>query len=823
MKSPAAPTIHATLAETRWIPARERRPGRVSVVIPSYNHAAYVRQAVHSVAMQSHRDIQLVVVDDGSSDASVSIVAEALRAVPDSVFEVHEHAGIAATMNHGLELTDGEFVCFLDSDDYFHPSRIERLLDSLTAQDAEMAFAEMAHISEDGAPHRDSNVDSYETWLNDVDTLPSLGFSLLRCNYATNLMVSAVLVERVGLFDRSLPRATDWDFVLRCLMETEPILVRQRLAFHRVHPRNSLYASTYTLQDGLDEYAQLMSRYLRTVDEAVTPNKLAPGPHAWPDVFEQFIAADSFLVDRHSSYPRLDDLWRTCRTLDSDRLVPPASLITYVGSSSEQNFHAVGQEFRISAILAGLRPDHDVLDVGCGSGRLALALTDYLTGGYAGFDVSREAIEWCRAHITPDYPNFRFDHADVHHALYQPDGSEPAETYTFPYPDASFDFVVAASVFTHLAPDVTSRYMAEIARVLRPGGRCLMTFFLETADSRAAIEAGTVQIPFPFDRGTHRILREDEPDWAVCHPIDAVRALLRRTGLNQVGDVRFGKWADPESQHSLQDLVVVERSTDADDPAATGFQIVCVSHRPQMFDEYVGTNPFSNRHQIHRYDNSVENLPLPVRYNQFIDYEMDDGWVAFIHHDFAFHEDPMDLLSTLPKDRIYGVIGTTLVTKGNYFFLGMPGKSDVRVKRGRIRSVETRGLVKCVTALDARGFCGEQVEEPVRVDTVDCCCLIVHSSLIREHNLRFDEQFGWHLYSEEFSLTAKQEHGVETWVAPILAGHYGYGLSDGGFQAAIDALINKLGNTEWATTCFQPPEATEFAEIAKRKGVMLVW
>src|SRR5262249_40097600 len=114
-----------------------------------------------------------------------------------------------------------------------------------------------------------------------------------------------------------------------------------------------------------------------------------------------------------------------------DPLLPPRDL-KIVGSG---DFRAIGREFLRHLIqLADLRPWQAILDVGCGVGRMAAPLTGYLncSGCYHGFDIVPEAIAWCRKQITPRFPNFHFQLADVYNPLYHPAGRCRAEDFSFP-------------------------------------------------------------------------------------------------------------------------------------------------------------------------------------------------------------------------------------------------------------------------------------------------------------------------------------------------------------------------------------------------------
>jgi len=229
-----------------------------------------------------------------------------------------------------------------------------------------------------------------------------------------------------------------------------------------------------------------------------------------------------------------------------DPLVPPRRL-QYVGQG---DFVATGDEFlRHLVELAGLRPTSDVLDVGCGIGRVARPLAGYLTtGGYCGFDVNEMAIRWCRAR----YPaRFRFDVADLSNARYRPSGGQAAREYRFPHDDASFDVVLMASVLTHLLAPEADRYLAEACRVLRPGGRLLVTFFLLDGSSRAALAAGHTAIAFGAPDGPVAVADPALPEEAVAYDLAWVRERL------DVHSIDPGAWrGEPRAARSFQDLVV---------------------------------------------------------------------------------------------------------------------------------------------------------------------------------------------------------------------------------------------------------------------------
>src|SRR5262245_3273757 len=165
-----------------------------------------------------------------------------------------------------------------------------------------------------------------------------------------------------------------------------------------------------------------------------------------------------------------------------EELLPPMELIGHVSGTLDANlFHAVGREFlNYFRDLCRLRPTARVLDLGCGCGRMAIPLTGYLdrTGSYEGIDIHLPGIEWATENISANFPNFRFQRADVANTTYNPHGKIQQHQYRLPFASGSFDFAFLTSVFTHMLPSAMENYFREVVRVLRVGGRALMTFFL---------------------------------------------------------------------------------------------------------------------------------------------------------------------------------------------------------------------------------------------------------------------------------------------------------------------------------------------------------
>lgn len=233
----------------------------------------------------------------------------------------------------------------------------------------------------------------------------------------------------------------------------------------------------------------------------------------------------------------------------------PPRRLWFVGGG---DFGQIGGEFfKYFVELCGLKPNDKVLDVGCGIGRMAIPMLDYLTtGSYDGFDIVPAGIRWSSRVITSRHPNFRFKLANIHNQIYHPTGRYTASEYRFPYDNASFDFVLLTSVVTHLMPPDVEHYMVEIARVLKPKGRTLITWFVLNEESKSLIEQKLGSYDFHYRTTEFWSISRTNPEHAVAYEEERIRSLYSQNGLQIEEPIRYGSWPGRKDYLSAQDIII---------------------------------------------------------------------------------------------------------------------------------------------------------------------------------------------------------------------------------------------------------------------------
>jgi len=231
---------------------------KVSVIIPSFNCELYIAETINSVLNQSHKNVELIVVDDGSTDLTREIVASFGSSVR---LIVQENLGRCAARNHGIHEAGGEFICLLDHDDYWFSDKLAlQLAEFQYHPEAGGVYSNFIMWDEnpDGQfPSPDSfdltvypaGIDAdlsgwvYHLFLIDIYMLTSAA------------MFRAEVFQRCGFYDESLPYSEDWELWLRIVREYPIIKLRRPTTLYRQHPQQG----NRVIRD-IDYRTELLSR-----------------------------------------------------------------------------------------------------------------------------------------------------------------------------------------------------------------------------------------------------------------------------------------------------------------------------------------------------------------------------------------------------------------------------------------------------------------------------------------------------------------------------------------------------------------------------------
>jgi glycosyltransferase involved in cell wall biosynthesis len=197
--------------------------------MPCYNAAAHLAEAVGSVLAQELRDLELIVVDDGSSDASPRILAELAEQDPRLTVIHQQNAGAGPARNRALQAARGEWLSFLDADDWWTRDCLGKLLDAANRARADLAYCGWQNVGVSGGRG--------EPWLPPDHSAADLE---LLCFTSCPWPIHAVLVRRrivmeAGGFDPSLSSCMDYDLWLRIARRVKVVRVPEVMAFYRHH------------------------------------------------------------------------------------------------------------------------------------------------------------------------------------------------------------------------------------------------------------------------------------------------------------------------------------------------------------------------------------------------------------------------------------------------------------------------------------------------------------------------------------------------------------------------------------------------------------
>lgn len=257
----------------------------VSIIIPCYNATRFLRYALDSALAQTYDALEIVVVNDGSTDDFETAIAP-YRADARVKIVSQENRGLSAARNRGIHEARGEYLKFLDADDWLRRDAISKQRATFETQpELGFVYCDVQHADAQGKPLDDYSVAKTRRVLNG-DILPSL---LVGGYFTPNtVLVPRRVLDRVGLFDETLTAREDYELWMRIVCEGyAAYFVPEKLAYYRRHESNMT-----------NDAAWMAETHLRALDKIVTryPHRVAAALHAL--IYEQQ------RIDRDSAWAR---------------------------------------------------------------------------------------------------------------------------------------------------------------------------------------------------------------------------------------------------------------------------------------------------------------------------------------------------------------------------------------------------------------------------------------------------------------------------------------------------------------------------------------
>lgn len=203
----------------------------VSVIIPSYNHEKYITKSIEGVVNQTYNNIELIVIDDGSTDTSPKII-DKLAEQYKFTFIHRPNKGLSATLNECISLSSGKYICVCASDDIYLEDKIEKQVNFMESnQKYGMSYGKIILLKDDGIETPLTIKYSRSGWIFDDLVVNHFSIPAVTC------MIRRSIITKLGGFDENL-WVEDWDMWLRIANEIEIGYIDEYLAYYRKHETN---------------------------------------------------------------------------------------------------------------------------------------------------------------------------------------------------------------------------------------------------------------------------------------------------------------------------------------------------------------------------------------------------------------------------------------------------------------------------------------------------------------------------------------------------------------------------------------------------------
>lgn len=196
----------------------------ISVIIPTYNRGYTIHNSIDSVLNQSYDDLELIIVDDGSTDNTKDIINSYNDKRIKYVYQ--ENAGACVARNTGISIAQGEYIAFQDSDDIWLPNKLETQIKVINETGADIVTCQM-HLW---------NEDNSKTIIPDIDKSCFFTLKTLPVGFSTQTLFVKNEVAKKIKFDPNMPRLQDVDWLIRAVKEYKLYFIKQEFVTYSVYP-----------------------------------------------------------------------------------------------------------------------------------------------------------------------------------------------------------------------------------------------------------------------------------------------------------------------------------------------------------------------------------------------------------------------------------------------------------------------------------------------------------------------------------------------------------------------------------------------------------
>ena len=220
----------------------------VSVIVPVFNVEKYIERTVSSIIHQDYKNIEIILINDGSTDNSLSILNRLSE--EDSRIKVYnkQNGGVSSTRNYGINVSRGDYIVFVDGDDWIDSQHISVLVDACLKYNAQMAIG-TKHFFDEGVPSENNDKSSKDCLCSSNKIIRDIYYNKIYMAVWNKIYKKSFLVKNNILFDESIWYAEGMHFNVQCLSSLEKVPVCSFKTYHYVTNPDSAMRKEFSLRN----------------------------------------------------------------------------------------------------------------------------------------------------------------------------------------------------------------------------------------------------------------------------------------------------------------------------------------------------------------------------------------------------------------------------------------------------------------------------------------------------------------------------------------------------------------------------------------------